>query len=102
LHIPNDKLNDEEVSDLLMGESNLIQTSSKMGISSQHLGHSILIVGWKKETDPLDQSVIDVWICRNSYGLEFGMGGDFYVRMGQDDFGIESEVHAYEVESMSS
>jgi hypothetical protein len=24
LHIPNDKLNDEEVSDLLMGESNLI------------------------------------------------------------------------------
>jgi len=28
------------------------------------------------------------------------MNGDFYVRMGNDDFGIESEVHAYEVEAM--
>ena len=56
--------------------------------------------GWKKEKDA-DGSDIDVWICRNSYGEGYGMNGDFYVRMGSDDFGIESEVHAYEVQSLS-
>jgi cathepsin C len=65
------------------------------------LGHSILIIGWKKEIDPKDQKEVEVWICRNSYGTDFGMNGDFYVRMGYDDFGIESEVHSYEVQELS-
>ena len=73
---------------------------SKSGFGTQHLGHSIIILGWKKEKDK-DGTEMDVWICRNSYGDGFGMNGDFYVRMGSDDFGIESEVHAYEVESLS-
>ena len=38
-----------------------------------------------------------VWILRNSYGDKWGMGGDMYVRMGHDDFGVESEIGAYKV-----
>lgn len=84
----------------LQGKTTL-KAKTKSGFGTQHLNHSIIILGWKKEKDPKDGQEIPVWICRNSYGSEFGMNGDFYVRMGQDDFGIESEVHAYEVESLS-
>jgi len=38
-----------------------------------------------------------VWIARNSFGSKWGERGDFYIRRGQDDFGIESEVSAYSV-----
>ena len=39
-----------------------------------------------------------VWIVRNSYGGMWGMNGDFFVRRGQDDWGLESEVSSYLVE----
>jgi len=35
---------------------------------------------------------------RNSYGDHWGQKGDFYVRRGMNDFSIESESGAYEVE----
>jgi len=38
-----------------------------------------------------------VWIARNSFGSKWGERGDFYIRRGQNDFGIESEVSAYSV-----
>ena len=38
-----------------------------------------------------------LWIVRNSYGDSWGMNGDFYVKRGNDDFGIESEISAYHV-----
>ena len=37
------------------------------------------------------------WIVRNSYGDSWGMNGDFYVKMGADDFGIESELSGFDV-----
>ena len=52
------------------------------------------MVGWKVE----EKSNTPVWIVRNSYGDHWGMKGDFYVRMGHDDFGIESEISGYDVE----
>ena len=58
------------------------------------LDHSIVILGWK--IDALTNTPI--WICRNSYGDKWGMNGDFYVRRGQNDFDIESEVESYTVE----
>jgi len=42
------------------------------------------------------------WIIRNSYGDQWGMNGDFMVRRGQDDYGCESEITAYEVELAKS
>jgi hypothetical protein len=38
------------------------------------------------------------WIVRNSYGLKWGDFGDFKVRRGFDDYGIESELSGYDVE----
>ena len=67
--------------------------SVDLGIADQNLDHSIAIIGWGK--DPA--SGMKVWICRNSFGGDWGENGDFYIRRGQNDFGIESEVSAYSV-----
>lgn len=63
-------------------------------MADQQLDHTIFIVGWKVD----EATGVPVWIARNSYGDGWGMNGDFYVRMGHDDFGIESEISAYDVE----
>jgi len=48
------KINHDYEAPSLEQENSLVQTSNKLGISNQHLGHSVLIIGWKKEIDPLD------------------------------------------------
>ena len=60
-------------------------------MAEEQLDHTVFIVGWKVE----EKSGIPVWIIRNSYGDHWGMHGDFYVRMGHNDYGVESEVSAY-------
>jgi len=61
-------------------------------MATQQLDHTISIYGWgvDKETN------LPYWIARNSYGDEWGMSGDFYVRRGRNDFGIESELSGYD------
>jgi len=63
-------------------------------IANQNLDHSVTLLGWGK--DPA--SGVNVWIARNSFGPNWGEKGDFYIRRGQNDFGIESEVSAYDVQ----
>ena len=41
------------------------------------------------------------WIARNTFGPKWGDKGDFYIRRGENDFGIESEVNAYSVKLLS-
>lgn len=59
----------------------------------QNLDHTIFIVGWGE-----DEKQGPYWIVRNSYGDSWGMHGDFHVRRGQNDFGIESELSGYDLE----
>ena len=73
-----------------------LQLDSQLSMATQNLDHSVAIIGWGRD----DKSGTDVWICRNSFGKEFGDSGDFYVRRGQNDFGIESEINAYEIAAM--
>jgi len=40
------------------------------------------------------------WVVRNSYGDKWGDAGEFMVRRGQDDLGIESEQVAFDPELM--
>jgi hypothetical protein len=65
----------------------------KYGIAWMSLNHSITILGWG--VDP--KTGTKYWKCRNSYGTKWGMKGDFLVRKGRNDFGIESESTGYEV-----
>jgi len=51
-----------------------------------NLNHSVVLVGWGQ-----DDEENKYWIVRNSYGTKWGQNGDFLIRRGQDDLGIESE-----------
>jgi C1A family cysteine protease len=65
-------------------------------MADQPLDHTIFLVGWTVD----EKTKMPVWIVRNSYGDAWGMKGDFLVRRGQDDWGLESELSSYIVELM--
>jgi hypothetical protein len=62
-------------------------TLNDKGISWMDMNHSVVIVGWgvNKKDDA------KYWIVRNSYGEKWGMNGDFLVKRGNNDFGMEVE-----------
>lgn len=62
------------------------------GIAWMNLNHSVVIIGWGVD----EKTGTKYWIVRNSYGRKWGMQGDFHVRRGENDFGIESETTGYE------
>ena len=64
------------------------------GIAWMNLKHSVVITGWGVD----EKTGTKYWIVRNSYGKRWGMNGDFLVRRGENDFGIESETTGYEVQ----
>ena len=64
---------------------------NKQGVSWKNQNHSVLFVGWGVE--PSTQ--IKYWILRNSYGSRFGMSGDFLLKRGENDFGIESDLISF-------
>jgi C1A family cysteine protease len=66
------------------------------GMSWTNLNHSVVILGWGEDTNTATR----YWIVRNSYGPNWGQSGDFMVRRGQDDMGIESEQIAFDIEKL--
>jgi len=64
------------------------------GIAWEDMNHSVVIVGWGKD----EKSDSRYWIVRNSYGQKWGMNGDFLVKKGDNDFGMEVEQIAFEPE----
>jgi len=47
-------------------------------------GHCVAIVGWGKEGST------DYWICKNSWGTEWGEAGWFRIKMGEVNIGLEA------------
>ena len=68
------------------------KTLNDRGISWMDMNHSVVIVGWGKE----EKTGTGYWIVRNSYGPNWGMNGDFLVKRGNNDFGMEVEQIAFE------
>lgn len=64
------------------------------GKAWENVNHSVVLLGWGVDEESDDK----YWIVRNSYGPKWGEGGDFMVRRGQDDLGIEGEQVAFETE----
>jgi len=63
------------------------KTLIQEGYAWKNLNHSVIIVGWGVDKANGGK----YWIVRNSYGPSWGQSGDFMVRRGGDDMGIESE-----------
>ena len=61
--------------------------NDKGQVSWMDMNHSVVIIGWGK--DPKTNT--KYWIVRNSYGPQWGMEGDFLVKRGNNDFGMEVE-----------
>ena len=66
-------------------------TQNDKGVNWVEMNHSVVIVGWGKDKE----SNTKYWIVRNSYGPNWGMNGDFYVKRGNNDFGMEVEQIAF-------
>ena len=52
-----------------------------------------MLLGWG-----VDESGEKFWHLRNSYGSNWGKSGDFMLRRGHDDLGLEGEQVAFEPE----
>ena len=51
------------------------------------INHAVLIIGYGYD----EKLKMKYWIIRNSYGPNWGMQGNFNIRRGMNDFGVESD-----------
>lgn len=72
---------------------NLMQAKSFAQMADQPLTHSVFLVGWGVD----EKTKMPYWIVRNSYGPMWGESGDYRVRRGNDDYGVESELTGFDV-----
>jgi len=67
-------------------------TLEDSGRSWHNQNHSVVLVGWGVDKDKGSK----YWIVRNSYSAKWGQHGDFLLKRGTNDFGIESDVVSIE------
>ena len=64
----------------------------KNGKNFHNWNHTVMLIGWgvEKETG------MKYWIVRNSYGPGWGDRGDFKLKRGSNDFGMEANQMTFE------
>lgn len=53
-------------------------------------GNYVTIIGWNKDK----KTGVEYWICRNTYGSEWGLVGFFYIKIGIKECMLEENVSA--------
>lgn len=73
------------------------QTNSYCYIGSNKPNHDIVIIGWDdnypKENFNADIEGNGAFICRNSWGSDFGNNGDFYISYYDTNIGVHNVVY---------
>lgn len=73
------------------------QTNSYCYIGNQKPNHDIVIIGWD-DNYPMENFNADIegdgaFICRNSWGSDFGNNGDFYISYYDTNIGVHNVVY---------
>ena len=73
------------------------ETNSYCYIGNQKPNHDIVIIGWDdnypKENFNADIEGDGAFICRNSWGSDFGNNGDFYISYYDTNIGVHNVVY---------
>ncbi|CDR96060.1 cathepsin C precursor, putative [Babesia bigemina] len=56
----------------------------------EYTSHAVAIVGWGQQLE--QGKMVKYWLCRNSWGPEWGEDGYFKIERGKNVFGVESEA----------
>eukprot|EP00371_Babesia_bovis_P000069 XP_001608716.1 preprocathepsin c precursor [Babesia bovis T2Bo] len=56
----------------------------------EYTNHAIAIVGWGE--DEIDGIITKYWICKNTWGNDWGVGGFFKIKRGVNQCGIETQA----------
>ena len=67
-------------------------TMEKRGYNFHNWNHTVMLVGWGVDKETGEK----YWIVRNSYGPFWGDKGDFKLKRGTNDFGMEANQMAFE------
>ena len=65
---------------------------AKRGQNFHNWNHTVMLVGWGVDKDTGEK----YWIVRNSYGPFWGDHGDFKLKRGTNDFGMEANLMSFE------
>lgn len=68
------------------------ETMSKRGQNFHNWNHTVMLIGWGVDKDTGEK----YWIVRNSYGPFWGDKGDFKLKRGSNDFGMEANLMSFE------
>lgn len=73
------------------------QTNSYCYLGAEKPNHDIVIIGWDdnypKENFNVDIEGNGAFICRNSWGADFGENGDFYISYYDTNIGVHNVVY---------
>ena len=67
-------------------------TMEKRGNNFHNWNHTVMLIGWGVDKETGEK----YWLVRNSYGPFWGDKGDFKLKRGTNDFGMEANLMSFE------